>query len=518
LHEIAARRRRELLEQLSDYIVSVVEDDIYLNRMSKEEGQWLYRTVGHRGVRDLINRWVGLTNRQRKEQSMPKNVIVYKEADKSLPTEYLDNALAIADKSIGWALAIDGTLYVNKDTVDKAVIEDHLKKFGESHVVFCLSDVETEKAQPFTVLGSDDEPVIVGFLQGDDSVLPELFKKIAKLHSLEEDFEKFWEGLSEDDLPTIKKVLKDNSCLVLMNNTGEIIFIQHEGVEKRYDWGSYVPPYNESNAPAGDEHKGVKADPFAKTNNDNNKREKRPVTEGVPLLKVAKQDFSKCHPELRKRLKDSGAVDFLDEYELFVRCPEMFDGKKTTKPDNVKWHLDVIGVRPENWESKPLIPVGVLLPKPKVDLKGVSAATLASVTEANKDMPTRVSDAMVKDFDSTLARILGPNSVAIQDPEKMFLEDEKEVTIAGRIGKVHTWELRLPRFLRQGVCKEHPEVAAELWGNFQLLCRDNMKRITSLEENVANQEKELEDAKNEIKQLKEELEKAKGGKKNPFGK
>src|SRR5712691_2129457 len=158
------------MAKYEEYVIKGVSDDFYDNVISEKEGRLVLRLARLRTeTPGLFNKYLPPSNIE-DDEDMGKMCLLV-EADKNPPKELLEAAFEKYKSTVGLARAKDGKLTV----VRKQGQGDPDKTFAamEKHIdaAFIIQTENVKKVideQPFTIYGSDDDPVIVAFLGGTD--------------------------------------------------------------------------------------------------------------------------------------------------------------------------------------------------------------------------------------------------------------------------------------------------------------------------------------------------------------
>lgn len=537
-----------LMSLIEDIIIQGVGQSILDSVITDEEGyEALQLARLHLDIPGLFRRYLTLREED-KDMTDLTQVILFKAKDQLIPREIVETACTDFGKSIGAAAIVleadgEGNETSRKFTIVRAVADistdaamNNLQAMQDKSVVMVLNKTakKEEDVQPFTIVNGDDGPKIIGFLQGDVSVIPELVKKIQKISKGADTDEEFDKDIADNE-DKIKEILKNNSCFIMFALHGNLVFFdKDDNMDNEAEWGSHIgaPIVNNGGTPtevtAADEPKVTGNSGFtsfsAPSNGNKNavaasaddKRTAVQRPHGAEIARIKKSEISKLPPELRARTKETKEggfiVEFKGNWEPHVQCPQYVDeggGVKRPmhKDEMSRWYEKALGWIPENWKTdmkkpNPIIPVSFLkIGVSDINVKELlnTAAVVDNSNRDNKDTTVHYAGPVpdtstIKSFVGDLPKIFGANAEQITNPAELYKEENKRKTIAD-MTKREPKAFRMPHVARHFVVTHHPLIATNLWGDEIRYGIEKDNRIADLEANVLKLENELAEAK-----------------------
>jgi hypothetical protein len=514
-----------LLERIQTYISNGILSDMERNMITVKEATELIAIARMRMEvpklcdalqRDAL-RCNQLLEEDEEDMSELNQVILYANAGEMIPQEIVEAALKDFNKSGSIATVKDGTIKMLKtsEEVPLEAVMEALENCRAQHVFITLYKNTTadNDMQPFVVIPDK----LIGFLQGSTACIPDLVKKINKMHAAADTFSEFTQDLFNSP-NVITGLMNGDNCLVLLPYEGEVLEFDKGNVAKEADWGTtYAAAEPDgggtpTEVKPGDEHKsgggfgnfGKPSTELPKEDKEENKAIQRPY--GASIAKIKPGDKSKIKSaELLSRISGDGTLAFKNNKEPHIQCPSGLHKNEATQ-----WYEEHLGWLPMNWKTdsnkpNPIIPVSFLLPAtPKVDLGTIKET--ASVPIVGKDVGTKhitpkmdPDKSTLDDFTNVLLpRIYGSNTEQITNPVELYKEEAKYKSIAELVNR-DPKELRMPHIGRYQVAVENPLIASRLWGDEQLRSITKDVRISELEENIRKLEEQLVEAASKAK-------------------
>lgn len=509
-----------LAAKLEEYVVHGVFRDMMNYRITDKDGEKIFRLGRFQtDIPGLFNRWLRPEN-EVTDMALNK-VILFKNVDQTIPLDVLEEACKTYNKYASRCVVMDGEILVQKDvTTPKAkVLAEECENFKEFYEIIVLGNesLEEDNVQPFPVVMDGNKVKVMGFLQGDVDLIPNVVKKVRNIHQIADSFDEFWKDIG-NSAAVIKGLLGEESCLLLFtplansenpNDAGILEF--PEDFAKEHPWGA---SYSTREPSTGGEHVEVKETPPADGAKKGFQRMTGGTAEpvrvaaegtsapkayfifgsgqhpaGTPVVKVKKNEVSKVKPELRSRVGDSGALKFNDKEAWAYLAPGFH------KDEAHRIYEEYLGFIPDNWKQEgkgPLFPVSFLVKAYNVGSLQSSASPLVTGKSQEIAQPSqKIDDASLRDLQEDLTKIAGTTS---QNPDQMFQEDEKFTTsFLEKLGKDISWP-GIAWVGRVLIAKGNPENAARIWGLFQVICNNLRHRVKELEDRVHELEADLEKA------------------------
>lgn len=429
--------------------------------------------------------------------TMSHQLILFKDVDKLQPKAEFVDVCKKFDKSTGIAFVDKGQLTVIRKlgALNAEEMHGNLESMLDCPIISVHSNRDTsiDYVQPFNIIGEGKNPKVAAFYQGGDTAGFEKIKnKLLKEYAAaKDDLEAFWTAIGDPDTRgEIEDKLMENSCLILISETGSVRNYENAEIETETEWGF---KYGEPKPATGGNVEPKPADGFKgrglSAMEEETLKEDKPTIEqppsDVPMARITNQKTRKVEVVTRK------------PDERWIRCPASTNGHVTTKEENHAWHLKYFNIIPENWKPRPIWPVSRMV----IPLETDKTSTTIPPT-AGKDSATvhvspgmAVNKAKLDDLNSTLAHLLGANPGEITNFKNIYDVDSKVPSLASMIGKLHISEMVFPWNARLGMATQQPFFAARFWGDMQVLVYQQMERIAELELNNQAQEKEITDLK-----------------------
>jgi hypothetical protein len=478
-----SNRRLFLMGRLESYIDVGVLRDIHSGLLTHTEGTEVFKLARlQTDIPGLFNRYLleGEYDVDYKDQ-----IVIWKKPDELVPLEVLQLACKEFNKTFGVAIAWDdNTLGVqrkqeapNADKIFK--IQEGLKS---NAVVFFMSKLDTsvDYIQPIVMIGDEDDPQIVAFLQANSprEFFVSLQKRLSKeFKCVDNDLNKLWESASTGDISgDIQGMLDGPSGLLLFQKDGRLTIMEDECLETSHDWGNvYSMPAASgggdavpipADAPKVEPAKPNKKDldftgtPDVKPDKDkpanDNKSSGYEKPAGVNYAKIRKSDLQSFHK--KTRIGPDNRLTPEREGEVCIQAPEGMD-----KQQLHLWFMDHVGAVPEDWKDRPLIPASCLKKMPEgfnIDLKTLKDTTSAaaiSVTKAGPKLSKDQVNSLQQDF---FPKVMSGNSAAMQNPAEFMKMMEGTPSAAEQLGMKDMTGLTLPWLAWLTLCTQYPEQAA----------------------------------------------------------
>ncbi len=522
MNDLDNRRKRFLLLNVEDLVVDYVEACIFDKDWTEEEGAWVYHTVGRRGLRGLLNKWIGPTQPKHEENQFMQleRVILYKGGidddhpqGSTIPKEVLVEAVKEHNKAISLAVFLDGKLVVIRETteIDAESTFDNFSGFTDAQVITCFHS-EGETIQPWIILGDEENPELIAFLHGEDAVIADVIAKIKKYHASADSSAEFWSMVSNPDNTALGDMLRDESALLLFSNNGSVHEVLKGNVSTETDWGTHYGSSSDNGGTevkAADEFKGPSSSvTFGKKDKVEPKqvvtettKEKIIKPSKVPMAQLKPEDISAFSTKYKGRCNVSGKVTWFDpDYEPFLRCPDNVSGlRPSTREEIQRYYEEHFGWIPLNWGDRPIVPVSLAIKRKNVDLKNIKDTT-SQVALQTKDAGTKnippglnLPPAMINDFKTNLLpKILGNNTEEIANPESLKKQQTGVKSIAELVGRPSIYDFRMGWLGLLHIAKESPEIIAHIAHDWQYFGILKMERIADLEEALKKEQEAVE--------------------------
>jgi hypothetical protein len=292
-------------------------------------------------------------------------VIIRKDAGQVMPIDYIEKACA-ANQSF-WGVAFPSTGKLSYDLAGEKptpeIVDENQKAFQEYPVVLYLGsaskDYSPDIQQPFVLLGPVEDPLMVGFLDGDfknyeDKANPKhtgeyicvqryLKPKLEKLFRLcGNDLSKLVEEINADDFETdMDRTYGIHGTVVLLTATGECFEFAKNTNQQNYPWGWTSQNYGYT------EEEPAKMEPTPAVRQSNLLKLKAAVAE----KKTAPSNVVK----LTQPTVDNGTNEPPPGRDAST-CVLLKPPKNITKSKNRKrWYKSFGGFVPNNWQQCPAV-------------------------------------------------------------------------------------------------------------------------------------------------------------------
>lgn len=329
------------------------------------------------------------------------SAIVLKKVKQLVSDGYLTRALEHNKNGLGFAVH-DGkepTIAFERGLGpwDLQTIKGIQETYQDYGVIFNLMNLtdknKEDDVQPFVILGDEQNPVLVGFAEGDFFNFIASGSDHANEYFLFNKFlipkiRKLYDSLN-GELSFLLKELNDpvtkqdmvNTCgpngtIVLLANTGETLMFDNNALKREYEWGVVSKHYGYEEAT-----KTSKVMEFLKKKKAEAKvpiiADTKPIEQ--PIVKKDTPAIVETKPDTAVR-PDSGT-----EWVEFKPGPEI--SKKKLKKLYRRYNL---GTLPSNWEERPIIRY-----KPSPSLKSLKDLAKAMVVKPKEKPEPAVTDKML---------------------------------------------------------------------------------------------------------------------------
>lgn len=400
-----------------------------------------------------------------------EGVVIMKRAGHAVPEAFL-KAVWEANQSCSGAALVAGDELLTGQSAERKEFDELqglLKEHGDKDVVMFLgnfpSGFNDADVPPFDLFTDGDENVLLtAFLEGDfsnfhktdsarwdahhlvDEYLKEkLFDTFA---SVDEDMDKFVQKLES---PLYQKEMTNlilgRGSITLVPQNGKIITYSKGELGKQFEWGwaSYVANDKEEAAASGTIASAISA-VAGKAKNLLGGKKAEGASSSVPAVNpndkkpVISVETSKQGPG-GKDLKSSTASEGSGDWVMMAPPPELKGNS------NIKgWYKSKIGRVPENWKSRPEVPVP--LPKGQTMKSFKEAMEVVEAKANGKDIPKATPEQIAAEraanivsaeekkrlLDAILPKIIDRTSKAALTPEQIMELEEPLPTFADIAG------------------------------------------------------------------------------------
>jgi len=438
-------------------------------------------------------------------------VIIRRNANKTIPSAYLD--LALKENPTAWGVSFAGEegLMVNcGEKPDAELINETCKEFPDKDLIFylCNSDggINMEDVSPFSIIEEQDQPRLIAFVDGNfpghvkkESSHPGEFfffneylrpKFLAMAEMCDNDVNKLMAQIAK---PVFKKEMLlgavSRGYVTLVAGNGKILSFAQGDTASEYPWGWVSHNYGYAmGPPKKEEPKAEKRSMFPS---------KSTVREPAPAAAKKPVDTPPA---------TAGAASMVKNYGTRKeRPPEQY-----SKKDRKAWYQKRIGYCPPNWLSRPEVEVWVdpttnrTMMYKDIQALGIGAVGVPKLNnpERGKDTaPDHIETPADKQVTGEILPILSPtardyvnklrasdkvkkivdeNGNVLEDPRVVKQLEEKFATFAAQLGASSIDEfLCWTHEMYFNTCKDRPDVGACMLFNFRNIIAANKAKEKS---------------------------------------